>query len=200
MSRAGEPDAGQDDLAATVGRNVRRIRTRQGLSLERLAGLSGVSRAMIGQIEAGKSTPTITLLWKISTALSAPFATLMAAEAPTGIQALLRENAKILTSSEGRFSSRALFPFDVERRVEFYELRIAPRHMERASAHAAGTRENLVVVRGAVEIHVGEARPVALGEGDAILFDADADHAYRNLGDEEAVVYLVMTYVEAVAG
>ena len=40
-----------DDFAPAVGANLRRLRTRRGLSLERLAQASGVSRAMLGQVE-----------------------------------------------------------------------------------------------------------------------------------------------------
>ena len=39
------------ELPAILGHNMRRLRTRQGHSLDRLAKLSGVSRAMLGQIE-----------------------------------------------------------------------------------------------------------------------------------------------------
>ena len=37
-----------------------------------------------------------------------------------------------------------------------------------------------------------------LEAGDAILFEADTPHAYRNPGEVEAVMYLVMTYAETV--
>lgn len=186
------------DLPLIVGRNLRRLRVRQGHSLERLAKQSGVSRAMLGQIETGKSVPTIGLLWKIAVALGVPFASLIAAEDAGGTLVLRRANAKLLSSNQGQFTSRALFPFDSERKVEFYELRLAPLHRENADAHAPGTRENLVVARGAVEITSGSGRPVALSEGDAILFEADVPHSYRNLGTEEAILFLVMTYVEAI--
>lgn len=186
------------DLPFIVGRNLRRLRLRQGHSLERLGRQSGVSRAMLGQIETGKSVPTIGLLWKIATALGVPFANLIATESSRGTVVLRRANAKLLSSSEGRFTSRALFPFNCERRVEFYELRIAPLHRENAEAHATGTRENLVVVRGTVEIAFGSERPVILTEGDAVLFEADVPHSYRNLGTEEAIAFLVMTYVETI--
>jgi transcriptional regulator with XRE-family HTH domain len=185
-----------DDLALVVGANLRRIRTRRGLSLERLAHLSGVSRAMLGQIETGKSVPTIKILWKVASALAMPFAALTAAQGPAPVVVMRRDDAKILSSSEGRFTSRALFPFDAERRIEFYELRLAPRHVEHAEPHVAGTRENMVVVQGTVEIVSGREPPVVLSEGDAVLFEADVPHRYRNLGSTEAVIYLVMTYVE----
>ncbi len=186
------------DLPLIVGRNLRRLRTRRGHSLERLAKLSGVSRAMLGQIETGKSTPTIGLLWKVATALGVPFANLLTAQNAQGTAVLRSDRAKVLTSSDGRFTSRALFPFDGERKVEFYELRLAAHHSEDAYAHAAGTRENLVVAKGAIEIIAGSERPHRLAEGDAILFEADVPHSYRNLGAAEAVLYLVMTYVEPI--
>ena len=186
------------DLPLIVGRNLRRLRTRRGHSLERLAKLSGVSRAMLGQIEAGKSVPTVGLLWKVATALGIPFGSLLAAQDTKGIAVLRCEQAKVLASSDGRFTSRALFPFDGERKVEFYELRLAPHHRENANAHAPGTRENLIVAKGAVEIVSGKERPQTLAEGDAILFAADVPHSYRNLGSIEAVLYLVMTYVEPI--
>lgn len=186
------------DLPAIVGQNLRRLRIRQGHSLERLAKQSGVSRAMLGQIETGKSAPTIGTLWKVATALGVPFARLIATEQAHHPYVLRRKDAKLLSSNQGQFTSRALFPFDGERQVEFYELHLAPLHREDADRHADGTRENIVVARGAVEITVGSERPVVLTEGDAILFDADVPHSYRNLGTDDAVLYLVMTYVEAV--
>lgn len=186
------------DLPAIVGRNLRRLRTRQGHSLERLAKQSGVSRAMLGQIEAGKSVPTIGLLWKVATALNVPFANLLEASDARGTVLLRQKDAKLLTSSQGQFTSRALFPFEGGRKVEFYELRLAALHREVAEAHAPGTRENLFVAKGTVEIISGSDRPVTVVEGDAILFEADVPHVYKNLVASESVLYLVMTYVEDV--
>src|SRR5689334_5182792 len=67
----------EGDLTPVVGANLRRLRIKRGLSLERLAGVSSVSRAMLGQIELGQSTPTINVLWKIARALDVPFSTLL---------------------------------------------------------------------------------------------------------------------------
>jgi len=189
---------GPVDLPIIVGRNLRRLRIRRGHSLERLAKQSGVSRAMLGQIETGKSVPTIALLWKVANALNVPFANLLQSDEPRGAVVLRHSDAKLLTSSQGQFTSRALFPFETGRRVEFYELRIAPLHREAAEAHAAGTRENLFVAKGVVEITAGTEKPMTLAEGDAVLFEADVPHVYKNLVATEAVLYLVMTYVESV--
>ena len=185
------------DLAPVVGQNLRRLRTRRGLSLERLAQISGVSRAMLGQIELGQSAPTINVLFKISRALEVTFSALISTRSQAGALVLRSNDSKILASKDRTFSSRALFPFDAPRRVEFYELRLAAGTTDEADAHLPGTVENLVCTAGTVEIDVsGETH--RLETGDSILFEADSPHAYRNVGKIEAVMYLVMTYAEEV--
>ncbi|MFT3695115.1 MAG: helix-turn-helix domain-containing protein [Kofleriaceae bacterium] len=185
------------DLAPVVGANLRRLRTRRGLSLERLAQISGVSRAMLGQIELGQSAPTINVLWKIARALEVTFSALISARTQSGALVLRASESKILTSKDRSFSSRALFPFDEPRRVEFYELRLSAGSVEDADAHPPGTTENLVVTTGTVEIDVsGDTHK--LEGGDSILFEADTPHAYRNVGKTEAVMFLVMTYAEEI--
>jgi transcriptional regulator with XRE-family HTH domain len=194
---AARADADATDLAPVVGGNLRRLRTRRGLSLERLAQLSGVSRAMLGQIELGQSAPTINVLWKIARALEVTFSALISSRTQTGALVLRANESKLLTSKDRAFSSRALFPFDEPRRVEFYELRLAPGAVEEADAHPPGTVENLVVTTGTIEIDAsGDTH--RLETGDSILFEADSPHAYRNSGRGEAVMYLVMTYAEAI--
>jgi transcriptional regulator with XRE-family HTH domain len=185
------------DLTPVVGGNLRRLRGQRGLSLEKLAKLSGVSRAMLGQIELGQSAPTINVLWKISSALGVPFSALITARGSGGPHLMRAESAKLLTSHDGSFSSRALFPFDEPRRVEFYELRLAPGGVERADAHNPGTVENLVVADGAAEIEAAGKKEL-LGRGDAIVFEADVPHVYRNRADGETLIYLVMTYADTV--
>lgn len=180
-----------------VGKNLKRLRTERGLSLQGLAEASGVSRAMLGQVELGQSAPTINVLWKMARALDVPFSALITSQATTGAKVMRSDAAKKLLSGDGAFQSRALFPFDEPRRVEFYELKLTPKGVEKADPHAPGTTENLVVARGTVEI-VTAGETHRLETGDAILFEADQPHVYRNVGSSDAVLYLVMTYAEQV--
>jgi transcriptional regulator with XRE-family HTH domain len=192
-------DTAAPDLTRIVGHNLRRLRVRRGLSLERLSRVSGVSRAMLGQVELGQSTPTINVLWKIVRALNVPFSTVMTdgGAAPAVMRA---KGARTLASHDGAFVSRALFPLDGPREVEFYELRLAPRAVERADPHPPGTKENLVVVEGSLGMVVGGVSH-DLDAGDAILFEADVPHEYWNRSDKPLRMYLVMTYTarEAIA-
>lgn len=190
-TQAGPPSEG--DLAPVVGANLRRLRVKRGLSLEKLSQRSGVSRAMLGQIELGQSAPTINVLWKIARALDVTFSSLMRARGGGGTTIIKNADAKILSSQDGAFKSRALFPFDGPRRTEFYELRLAAHGIEEADAHAPGTIENLAVASGVLELHVGSEQH-RVEAGDAIVFEADVPHVYKNPGNREVVMYLVMTY------
>lgn len=183
------------DLTRIVGANLRRLRTKRGLSLERLSRICNVSRGMLGQIELGQSTPTINVLWKISQSLGVTFSALTSDRSAPRTKLMPADRAKVLTSHDGAFTSRALFPFDEPRTVEFYELKLAPLAAEHADAHPPGTVENLVVTSGALELTVGAERHL-LATGDAIFFEADVPHRYRNPGNREALMYLVMTYAE----
>jgi transcriptional regulator with XRE-family HTH domain len=177
-----------------VGPNLRRIRTTRGLSLERLARASGVSRAMLGQIESGQSNPTINTIWKIARALNCQISALITNQPAWKTKVLRAANAKLLTSRDGKISSRALFlPCDHSRQVQFYELRLAPLASERAEPHPPGTIENLVVANGSLETVVSDVHHSLLA-GDAIQFEADVRHEYRNAVAAETILYVVTTY------
>ncbi len=183
----------EHDLTPVVGANLKRLRVKRGLSLERLAKASGVSRAMLGQIELGQSTPTINIVWKIARSLAVPFSALISQRSKPRTAVLDAQRARVLRSADGAFASRALFPFDEPRNVEFYELRLAPRGLERAEPHRAGTTENLVVAAGELQLRV-DAERFTLRAGDAVYFEADVPHEYFNPGQTETLMYLVMTY------
>ena len=176
-----------------VGSALRQLRSERGLSLDKLAYESRVSRAMLSQIELGRSTPTITVLWRIARALGVPFSALLGGPAPEDPLVFRSSRAKLLKSADGSFSTRALFPLDRPHTAEFYELRLAPRGVELADSHAPGTTENIVVTAGTLEIRLG-GMTIDLKVGDATYFQADVPHEYRNPTGHDTVAYLVMTY------
>jgi transcriptional regulator with XRE-family HTH domain len=185
------------DLEAPESRNTaravdaRRIRVQRGLSLERLARLSGVSRAMLGQIELGRSVPSVTVAWKVAHALQVSLTELMATRDPGSASVLSVAQAKRLSTADGGFVSRALFPEAEPHRAQFYELTLGPGSRERLEPQQAGTRENLIVTCGYLDLTVASAR-YRLVPGDAILFDADVVRIFENRGGVECCLYLVV--------
>ncbi len=193
VAPARAPRSGED-LTPVVGKNLRRFRSERGLSLEALSKMSGVSRAMLGQVELGHSTPTINVVFKIARALELPFSAMISEERQPGTWVQPKGKARTLLSRDGAFSSRALFPMDRPRNVEFYELRLAPGGREDADPHPPGTTENLIVGLGRIALSIDGDRRL-LDEGDAIFFEADVPHSYENVDPRaEALMFLVMTY------
>ena len=162
-----------------VAANLARMRAKRALSLDALARLSGVSRAMLAQVESGKSVPSIRLLHRVAQALEVSVPAFLREESISSVEALPANNAQRMTSADGRVSSRALFPIQRQRRAEFHEISLGADAAERLPALAPGSSRNLVVVFGAVEVRVA-SHVQRLGPGDALFFDADSPHSYRN--------------------
>ena len=93
-----------DEILPALGPNLRRLRSQRGLSLERLARRSGVSRAMLSQIELGQSAPTINVLWKVARALEVPFSGLIERSHVRAPSVLPARSGQLLTNQDGTFT------------------------------------------------------------------------------------------------
>jgi len=192
--RAGARRPRVERLGAIVAERLQRLINRKGRTYEKIADLSGLDVAELRRIGRGEEAPTIAHLWRIANALGVPFGSLIASKESSTLLVMRKIETPALRSGDGGFISRALYPYDSQRPVEFYHVTIGPSHIERAEAHAPGTKETLVVATGSIEVVVGREPPVQLDEGDAVDFLADVPHSYRNLGVVPATIYLVMSY------
>ena len=184
-----------DALEQLVGVNLARLRAERQLSLDALARASGVSRAMLAQIESARSVPSIKVLCKVAAALRVSVAAFLRRHATNGFEHLPAERSARVVSANGRYSVRPLYPDDESIAAEFHELRIAPLHTEAGIRRAPGTTVNLVVSDGTLEVSVHDQRQL-LATGDAIVFDADQPHSLRNPGDTEARAFRVTLRAE----
>lgn len=162
------------------------------MSLDDLARASGVSRAALSQIETNKTNPTIGLLWKVAVGFGIPFSE-MIGEVQRSASILRRAESQTLVSTDGKFHSRPLAPAGANPFVELYELRLAARARHVSEAHAAGTREIVIVLTGGLRLITGDTS-YELGAGDSVLFAADQSHVYENPGASEARYHDVIVY------
>lgn len=194
-SEAEDPVSQQEAIEALVGVNLARLRAERQLSLDALARASDVSRAMLAQIESGRSVPSIKVLCKIAAALKVSVGAFLRRHATNGIEYLPADQATRVVSSGGRFTARELSPHGVSNSAGFHELRIAALHSETGHTLAPGTSINLVVTEGALEIRVHDLTQLVRA-GDSIVFDADQPHVIRNPGASEAIAYQVTVGAE----
>ncbi|HTU63487.1 MAG TPA: XRE family transcriptional regulator [Polyangiales bacterium] len=186
---------GAADLARRVGQRVRDERTARDMSLDDLSRASGVSRAALSQIETRKSSPSISVMWKIAVGLGIPFTELLGGDTEVG-QVLRRADAQVLRSPDGRMESRPIAPAGTTPWVEIFELRLSARTTQRSEPHAPGTREILVVLSGSLRIDIA-GTVYDLEAGDSVAFRADQQHAYVNNGASEARAHNVIIYPRA---
>lgn len=185
-----------DEINTRVAARVRRLRTAAGLSLEELAGRSGVSRAMLSQIESLKTNPTIAVLWKVAHGLGVAFSELLGPdEPPPSVRVSRARDARYLYSASRKYRSRPLLGNVPGHRVEIYELRLEAGAVENADAHPPGSLEQVIVGAGRLRLGVGEDAH-DLGPGDAILFPADQPHRYETTGRRAFSGLSVVLYAE----
>ena len=183
-----------EEPTQVFAQNLKNIRETRRLSLDRLAELTGVSKSMLGQIERGDSSPTISTIWKIANGLKVPFTSLL--EAPHSDASLVKRTSQpALVDDDGRYRLYPIFPTESGRRFEIYTIEMDAGCSFEAEAHPAGTQEFLTVFSGEMLLRVGE-QEYLVNAGDSLRFRADRPHCYQNPGQALAQVNLVIQYVE----
>ena len=167
-----KPDAILTQLPARL-KEARRV---QGLSLDAVAKLSGVSRSMVSQIERGESSPTIATLWNLTRALQVDFAGLLDAT-PTADQIEVLRSDQVPTIDNMGEGCRILIlsPPEQAGLNEVYELRLSPGGTLDSQPHTRGTREHLTVVEGYLVVSSGDATE-EFSAGDTGRYAADVEH------------------------
>ena len=82
----------------------------------------------------------------------------------------------------------------LEKSVEYYEIVLRAAALK-SLPHFAGARELLTVQNGEIRVISGEDHE-ELAQGDSAHYPADEPHAIENVGNDEAVLYLVVTYLQ----
>lgn len=168
-----------DQIHIRIGQNLKNIRKQRNLSLEQTAEITGVSKAMLAQIERGDSSPSISTVWKIANGLRLTFSALIDESKPE-VAHVRKSDLLPLTSEDGKFRSYPLFPFEPDRHVEIYYVEMDPDSAHESEAHPDGVEEFITMAAGTMELRIGD-RTYVLQEGDALRFAADRTHQYRNV-------------------
>ena len=173
-------------VRVAVAANMHRHRLAHGLSLRDVASATGLSKALLSQIEREVANPTIGALTKIAQALDITFSELTRAEigAPDIVRGVGRK-ADVA-------GARLLFATMERRRFDLSEGILLPRQAGVFSDHGRGSIEHGYVVDGRVTLVVGDDEYV-LEAGDAVRFSAAEQHAYTT-GAIRATLLTVVTY------
>ncbi len=166
-----------DDILTLLPARLKEARRAQGLSLEAVSNLSGVSRSMVSQIERGESSPTIATLWNLTRALQVDFAGLLeAGDSQDRIEVLRAVDVpKIENIGEG-CRIRILSPPEEAGGHEVYDIRFDKCGALNSLPHTRGAVEQLTVLDGEITVTSGAATD-HLNTGDTARYAADVGHA-----------------------
>lgn len=169
-----------DDVVAEVGKKIRLLRQANGLSLQQLADLSGVSAASIHKIERNTMVPTITVLMKLAKSLDRSVGYLLDEEkTPASPVVLVRAKGRepLFASREGVVMENLAGPagrFAIGGAVVTVAAGI-----DSGKAPLAHPGEELVyVLRGTLEFEIDNT--YKLHQGDALHLPTDLPHRWRN--------------------
>jgi transcriptional regulator with XRE-family HTH domain len=181
-----------DELQQVLAKNLKKLREERGLSLDKVASLTNVSKSMLGQIERGESNPTLATVWKIASGLHVGFTELVK-EKQDEHEILRKEDVVFIEEDKGNCRIFPYFTYEDGRPYEVYKVDMKPKGYIQAESHPKGTTEIIVVYEGEVTVRVAEEE-FTLKEGDATRFLADQIHVYHNTGRSDAKLGVVIYY------
>jgi transcriptional regulator with XRE-family HTH domain len=165
---------------------LRAVRRQRGLTLERLAEQTGLTKSYLSKIERRQSTPSIAVALKLASALDVDVGRLFSDEAAE--EKITVDRAHERSGADGeRYQAlasallgKSMLPFVVRPTGKLAD----DPHPEHAG------QEFVFVHAGTVELDYGD-QTVTLGTGDSAYFDASVSHKIRALGAEQAEVVVV---------
>lgn len=173
------------DLNQRIAERVRELRAGQGLSLEALAGRSGVSRSMISLIERGESSPTAVVLEKLAAGLGVMLASLFdspsASAPPANGPVARREDQPLWRDPASGYLRRNVSPPGVPQPMQIVEVRFPAG--ERVAFETGGrdmrVHQQVWVLEGTIDVTLGEERH-RLREGDCLAMQLDRPTMFHN--------------------
>ncbi|NLM70569.1 MAG: helix-turn-helix domain-containing protein [Synergistaceae bacterium] len=183
-----------ETLEKIVAENLKGLRTRRKLSLDKVSALTGVSKSMLGQVERGESSPTLQTVWKIANGLRIPLSELTDAPVPE-TESFSKDRVAPILGDNGRFRVYPIFPYDGRNRFEFLSIEMDRGAFSSSEPHIDGTVEYVHVFEGEIVIMAGDEER-CLGCGDSMKYRADRPHSYHNPGEGRSTLAMVILYPE----
>lgn len=181
-----------DNINTVVAENLQYYRQAHRLSLDKISQLTGISKTMISQIEKGVANPSINTLWKIANGLRIPLTSLISEE-NEDIQKIDRSDIQPIYNDDRSVVVYPYFPYEAAHAFEMFCMRMDSNSILESDAHQEGAKEYIIVNEGTLTLTVGETH-YEIESGQAISFNANTPHTYRNQTDEQLRITATIQY------
>ncbi len=165
-----------------IGRRLREIRTRLGMSQRQLGRVSGVANATISQIESNKLNPTVSMLKKVLDGIPISLAEFFAENAEFAERIFYRVD-DLTKIADGGVSYLQVGANLHNRSIQFLKECYQPGAGTGKHAMTHEGEECGIILNGRLDVTVADQTTV-LRAGDAYYFRSDQPHQFRNSGNE----------------
>ena len=173
-----------------LGRKIRDLRLRRGLTVQQLAEATGLSKGFVSQVENGRTSPSLATLADLAKSLATSVAYLVVEE--DLVPYVVRRGQRPNMSVNGNGSRVEVLSAQPRRNLELLqaELPVGVSTSDKRQFHHG--EEIVLCVEGRVRLACGD-HIVWLESGDSCHFDGRVPHSIDNGGDVPARVFIVLT-------
>jgi transcriptional regulator with XRE-family HTH domain len=180
-----------NDEDQELGRRIRTLREREGLSLRAVAERAGVSESFVSQVERGVASPSVASLRRLAEALGGSVGAFF--EGPSSADRVVRAGERRRLIHPRRQWEDVLLTPAGSRHLQVILSTIEPEAGSGDEPYAHDSDEECVIVlKGRMEFWVDEVR-YELAEGDSLLFESRLPHRNVNPGPTKAEVLWIIT-------
>jgi transcriptional regulator with XRE-family HTH domain len=173
-----------------LGRKIRALRLRRGLTVQKLADATHLSKGFISQVENDHTSPSLATLRDLAVALRTSMAYLVVDDDPTLHVTRAAERPQL--PADGNTSRSELLSALPKRNLELLMLELPAGRPAGEQRHSHPGEECLLCLEGRVRLLHGE-QELLLETGDSCHFDGRIPHSTGNLGPAAARVLIAMT-------
>lgn len=161
-------------------------------TLQQLAVRSGVSTAMLSEVERGRKSPTIRVAAQIAEGLGCAVSELLDDPPATQLAVLRRRERRRLIEQGTGIERHLLAPHLLAHGIEVVWY-VVPKGRSSGSfpPQRHGVLAHATIVKGELESIAGKER-IVLRAGDSINYSADITHEFRNVGRGVCEFFLVI--------
>jgi len=173
-----------------LGKKIRDLRLRRGLTVQQLAGATGLSKGFISQVENHRTSPSLATLHDLARALDTSAAYLVVEE--DQVPCVVRAGQRSRVPAGGNASRVEVLSAQPKRNLELIQVDLPPGLEAGDHRHYHHGEQCLLCVEGQIRLTCGD-HIIELSPGDSCHFDGRVPHAVENRGTTSARVLIAMT-------
>jgi len=181
----------REAASVNVATSLRELREAQGISMRTLATRSGLSANALSMIERGKTSPSVSTLYKLADALGVSITAFFGTENPKKQVVFLKADERThMSFTRGVFEGLGGSQFSG--RVEPFMLTLETGASSGPSNVVHSGHEFVFCLRGRLEYYV-DKQFFMLEAGDSLLFESRLRHRWKNPGATVTTALIIIS-------